>query len=79
MNKEQIHDEQISPLVNKIIEICQANGIAMICSFHIPNEDDDELLCTTALLDENKTAPEEFKHALNIIHPQPITVSIIVS
>ena len=33
MNKEEIYDEQISPLMQKIISVCREHGIAMIASF----------------------------------------------
>jgi hypothetical protein len=58
MNKEQIYDAQISPLMRQIIEICQENGIAMMASFDIahdgegPNgEDCSNLLCTSLVPD----------------------------
>jgi imidazolonepropionase-like amidohydrolase len=53
MDKEQIYDEQISPLMAKIIGICKERGIAMVASFAIPTEEDDGLCCTTILPDEN--------------------------
>lgn len=62
MNKEQIYDSQISPLMQQIIKICMDNGIAMMASFDIahdgegPNgEDCSTLICSTLLPDENGT------------------------
>lgn len=58
MNKEEIYDDQVSPLMLKIIEICKVNGIAMMASFDIghdgegPNgEDCTGLTCNTLLPD----------------------------
>lgn len=56
MNKEEIYDDQISPLMQNIIGICREHGIAMIASFNIahdgegPNgEDCSRLTCTSHL------------------------------
>ncbi len=53
MNKEQVYDEKLNPLMAQIIEVCQAHGIAMIASFAIPTEEDADLRCTSLLPDEN--------------------------
>lgn len=58
LNKEEIYDEKISPLMKEIIGLCKAHGIAMIASFALPTEEDTGLCCTTCLPDENgKNAP----------------------
>jgi hypothetical protein len=56
MNKEQVYDDQISPLMQQIIDICKGQGIAMMASFDIahagegPNgEDCSSLVCSTLL------------------------------
>lgn len=36
MNKEEIYDNQISPLMTQVIDICKKNNIAMLMSFSIP-------------------------------------------
>lgn len=58
MNKEEIYDSQISPLMLQIIEICKTQGIAMMASFDIahegegPNgEDCSGLVCSSLLPD----------------------------
>jgi hypothetical protein len=50
MNKEEIYDAKISPLITQVIDICQQHKIAMFLSFAIPTEDDPDLACSTALL-----------------------------
>lgn len=59
MNKEQIYDSKISPLMKQIIEVCREHGIAMMADFAIPHdgkgpngEDCSSLRCTTLLPDE---------------------------
>ena len=53
MNKEQVYDEQIAPLMTQIIEICEKNNIGMLADFEIPNDEDPDLCCTTGLPGEN--------------------------
>ena len=44
-DKEQIHDEQINPLMNQIIKICKENDIQMLCSFML--KEDGHIACTS--------------------------------
>lgn len=57
MNKEQIYDAQIAPLMRQIIEVCQKHGIAMVASYAIPSDDDPNIRCTTHLADETGATP----------------------
>jgi hypothetical protein len=66
MNKEEIYDKDISPLMTKIISICKKNNIAMIASFRIPTDDDPDLACTTMLPDEDGN-PQEHEYALDAL------------
>ena len=74
MNKEQIYDVQISPLMQQIIGICRENGVAMIASFSIahdgegPNgEDCSSLTCTTHLPDGDEVFDERYSKCANSI------------
>ena len=67
MNKEEIYDEKISPLMGQIIAICQQHGIAMLASYSIPNGEDEGLCCTTHLADETGEVYERFARANAII------------
>lgn len=69
MNKEQIYDEQISPLMTQIIEVCRANKIAHIACFAIPTDDDPDLRCTTGQLTDDFEPPEEFLQAWKYLRP----------
>jgi hypothetical protein len=47
MTKENVYDEQISPLVHRIIAICREDEIALLLSAQLEDEDERELFCTT--------------------------------
>lgn len=67
MNKEEIYDQEIGPLMTKIVATCQEHGIAMIASFSIPHPQSPDLLCTTSLPDGDGKRPKQFARAHNII------------
>ncbi|MCF7964194.1 MAG: hypothetical protein K9L79_01505 [Methylobacter tundripaludum] len=69
MNKEQIYDEQISPLVGQILAICKEHGIAWIANFAIPTEEDDSLQVLTNWPDENGKFPDNHQAAVRVIRP----------
>jgi hypothetical protein len=69
MNKEQIYDEQISPLMSQIIEVCRENKIAFLASFSIPTDEDDGLRCTSAILEKDFEPPEKLMRAWQEIKP----------
>lgn len=52
MNKEEIYDSQVFPLMQQIIQICKDSGIAMLADFAIPTEEDEGLRCTSIIPDE---------------------------
>lgn len=68
--KEQIYDEQISPLMTQIIAICKEHGIPVVASFFTPGDDDPELAVTTALLGNGFEAPVNFSNALRELRPE---------
>ncbi|MBZ5795945.1 hypothetical protein K8353_38090 [Burkholderia contaminans] len=70
ITKEQIYDEQISPLMTQIIAICKEHGIPIVASFFTPGNDDPELAVTTALLGNGFEAPKNFGNALRELRPE---------
>ena len=48
-NKEQVYDEEISPLVHQILRICDKHRIATLCHFAIPTPEEDSLSVTSCL------------------------------
>ena len=67
MNKEDIYDTEIAPLMTRVIEICKKNRIAAVMSFALPIEGDPGLMCTTALVDEELGPPDCLLIARNAI------------
>lgn len=65
MNKEQVYDERINPLMAQIIEICQGAGISMLAHFEIPTEEDPHLVCTTSLPDGEGNRSSAMRKAHN--------------
>ena len=41
--KENIYDEELSPLMSQVAAICQKYGIEMLATFRIPSLDDENL------------------------------------
>lgn len=80
MTKEQIYDSQISPLMQKIIEICTEHKIAHLCTFSLDESPDEEdcLMCTTCNLDEKCNPPEVYKLLTDLLFPRQAGVSLIV-
>lgn len=70
MSKEDIYDEEISPLMKQIIKLCRKHGIAMVVSFAIPTEEDPGLRCTTSLPDESGAYPFDLLEALQTLYPE---------
>lgn len=48
-DKEQIYDEQIYPLMSKIIDICKTNDMQMLFSCYLKTDDNGDMNCTTYL------------------------------
>jgi hypothetical protein len=69
MTKENVYDEQISPLVRHIIDICRAQEIALLLSALPEDEDERELFCTTILPGTDEVSCEKFVQALSVICP----------
>lgn len=75
MTREEIYDKQIFPLMAKIIKICKKNKIPTLASFYLSEvdkmEDEDDLYCTTSLLDESYDPPDNLLRALTAIRAEP--------
>lgn len=66
-NKELVYDDQISPLMQQIVAIAQANGIAMLANFAIDSEEDEGLRCTTLLPDGDGNFPDDNQRAMKAL------------
>ena len=51
IDKESVYDEEISPLVQQIIEICQRENIPFVMDFGLRegDEDTEEVYCMSAM------------------------------
>ena len=68
--KEQIYDDEISPLMARIIEICKSNKIAMVMSFYLPDEEQDTLHCTTGFVADEYEPSDSLIKAWEILRPK---------
>lgn len=76
---EDVYDNEISPLMAKIIDICKKNRIPMVASFCYLNTPDDNALCTTAL-PFGERQPEKMGKAVNELYKKNYSaVAITVS
>ena len=66
--KEEIYDEQISPLMTQIIAICKEHKIANVLSFSLDLE--EGLCCTTCMTQDEFAPPEKFKECVRLLYPQ---------
>lgn len=74
MNKDEIYDSEISPLIQQIIDIARAHGIAMFSSFNIAHdgegpdgEDCTSLTCTSHLPDGDEVFDPRFSKCAVIV------------
>ena len=79
MNKEQIYDTQINPLMAQIIEICKTNGIAMLATFALPTPGDADLLCTSRVPDESGKLPCPLAEASAVIYGNGRPATLMVT
>ena len=61
MSKEQVYDDEIAPLMARIIEVSKRAGIACFCTFDISAEDDPGFHCTTCLPDGDGVFPDAIR------------------
>lgn len=75
MNKEEIYDQKISPLMAQIIKACQEHNIEFIASFDIPTEEHPDLRCTSAVIEQ----AVGFREALQAIRAEPQTLAFTIT
>jgi hypothetical protein len=63
-DEEAVYDEEISPLMTKIIEICKRRGIPLMAVFQYAKRDADYGYCTTNLPGpDGRRSPYMAQHA----------------
>jgi hypothetical protein len=65
--KEQVYDEDIYPLVVKIVEITKRNGIAMLLHFEIPTPAEPTLCCSTFLGNQAGPGPARMRAVFDVL------------
>lgn len=70
MNKEQIFDAKISPLVREIFDLCSNYGIAMVATFSIPTAERPDLCSFTSTPDGEGNMPDAFAEAIGVLRGQ---------
>ena len=67
-DKEDIYDNEISPLMDEIIAICKKNNIPMVASFAYENCEENGIgFCTTTINDVAGIKIDNFVNAVNEI------------
>ena len=70
---EHVYDEQIAPLMSKIIDICKDNNLPMFATFLYAHDGEEEggQLCTTSLLFKERMIPDAMMELPKNIVPIP--------
>ena len=79
--KEEIYDNQISPIMRQILAICQEHKIAVLAEFCLGYDEDadDELCCTSALLTEDHEPTERILKAFDLLKPRPSFIAFAIT
>lgn len=72
MKKEEIYNEKIAPLVEKIFEICKENDIQMISSFNFGGTENGDKICNTYVNSEEES--DGIVDALKILQYEYIAI-----
>jgi hypothetical protein len=78
---EKVYDEQINPLMAKIIDICHEHKMPMVASFQFKSDGkSDHDLCSSALLDrdERPIAPE-LERIYSILQPKRAPMMMVTA
>jgi hypothetical protein len=67
VTKEEIYDNEINPLMGRILQICEDHKIAMIADFALDGED---FHCTSALLEKEYEPLNNQLKAFQHLKPQ---------
>lgn len=67
MTKEQVYDTEVFPLMEKVIEICKREKIAVLANFQLSLPDEEDLRVTTALLEDSFGPSKDQLSALSML------------
>jgi hypothetical protein len=66
--KEEIYDQEISPLMAQVIACCKEHKIAFVATYSLSSPDDEGLQCTSALLEKDCEPPETYLEAMRTLY-----------
>jgi hypothetical protein len=66
--KEQVYDTEINPLMAQIIAICKKHKIPVVASFGLESEEDEDLHCSTVLVEEEFNPSEMLLRMARVNH-----------
>ena len=81
--REKVYDDEIAPLMSKIIDVCRKHNIPMVASYQYENtEEEGAGFCTTILVGspsktEKFPAAESLLRAAEILKPRKATTLAI--
>lgn len=75
---ESVYDEQISPLMKQIIDICKEHNLPMIASFAFENCEERGPGCCTTHLSFKERPIKEFAEAMSIIKGKTLLSAITI-
>lgn len=73
MNLEKVYDEEIAPLMARVIAIAKKHNMPFVATFQLTDEE-DPLMCTSASTPEG--CNERLEQAVNIIYA-PSSASVL--
>lgn len=79
MTKEQAYDENIAPLMDKIIKAAEKHGIGFMAHFVIPTPNDEGLACTTNIPDGDGKFPESCQRATEAVMKSRQTKPLMIT
>ena len=76
--KETVYDEQIDPLMKRIIALCKEHQIQMVASFALDQsqEDDSQVMCSTFIEGKDWKAPAKLHKAMDILQQPAVYVTV---
>lgn len=74
--KEEIYDEQISPLMTQIIALCYEHKIPLVSSFALDKE--EGLVCSTFIVKKEFEPPDAFYAAAALLRGGMPQLSVVV-
>jgi predicted metal-dependent hydrolase len=77
-SKDQIYDEEISLLVQQLIELCTKNNIPALMNFDISDEHNPQLQAITCIPNENNKLNGRMELAFLIMAPDALQKALVL-